>query len=651
MTRPASPRAPVFPSGALPDRSRIRERLVRAWDRLQGGAPSPDRFQGRLLRPRFAAAMRGSQDEARLGDRFWMGALAVQLAHEASLLHDDVVDGARTRRGRPTVAARQGPAAALLEGDQLLARSYRAAERTESPWFVRCFAEAVDRTIEGERAQAGLLPDPLQVWNVRNIARAKAGELFGVAVAAPSLLKGSVDAHRTLELGRDLGALYQRVDDLLDYCPGAGTGKRALMDHRRGLWTWPLAYLEDGAPPERLFHEWDGHVPALEAMAHLEEETRALLAKLHGVAAHVDPIAREVEGWLESLRSTVEGEVARRRIAPQHSGDGPGTASRPQHDGGPNRSFQGPGPDPTRVLAHHGRTFSFASLFLSAGERERAARVYAFCRMVDDVVDRGSDPEAAEASLERILRQARNAYEKGALRDGDPLGRAMVEMREVNAPFQWVEELVEGVGMDLRPDPFQDHQALRGYTRRVAGVVGLWMGKLGGVRDDWALSMAEEMGHAMQLTNIVRDVGADLELGRLYLPLELLEHHGLRRADLERLRRDGGPVPAPFAAVLEDLLGRADAGYRSAFQALPHLRPGFRKAMAVAARVYQGIHREVRRNGYDTLRTRARTRAYTKGVLAVAALRDLRSAERRAVPSPSGRSAATPTPGTAQGSA
>ena len=634
---------------------RIRDRLARAWERLDAGPPSEDRFQGRLLRPRFAAAMLSEEADARMGDAFEMGALAVQLAHEASLVHDDILDGARTRRGRPTVVARKGVAAALLEGDQLLARSYRAAERTECSGLVRRFTEAVDRTIEGERLQAqdsraswASRPE----WDVRTIARAKSGELFGVALATVPLLRGDRWASRAAEVGRDAGVLYQRVDDLLDYCPGAGTGKPALMDHRQGLWTWPRAYLEEGSPPESLFLEVHGRVPAMEALADLEEEGQVLVAALGELTPHAPELEREIQGWLDGLRSSVEAEVERRRAAS-------GRARPTTEDGGElpgiRRLVQGgngtPSPDPVSVLAHHGRSFSFASYFLPAEDRERAARVYAFCRLVDDLVDRGADPDSADGILDETLREARAAYEAGHASTGHDLGRVMVEMREAGAPFQWAEELVEGVRMDLRPRTFVDHQELRMYTRRVAGVVGLWMAKLGGVQDPWALEMAEEMGHAMQLTNIVRDVGADLELGRLYLPRELLELHKVRQADLERIRASQEPIPSPFASALEDLMGRADAGYRGAFQALPHLRPGFRKAMAVAARVYQGIHREVRRNGYDTLRRRARTRLHTKAVLALAALRELRSAERRAVSPPAvPEPAATPAPRSVPGS-
>jgi phytoene/squalene synthetase len=115
----------------------------------------------------------------------------------------------------------------------------------------------------------------------------------------------------------------------------------------------------------------------------------------------------------------------------------------------------------------------------------------------------------------------------------------------------------------------------------------------------------------------------------LYLPGDLLSRHGLDEEAVRGLARRSGPVPPEWAAVMEELMGAADAGYGAAFQAIPHLPRGFRKAVAVAARVYQGIHVEIRKNHYDTLRRRAGTGRLRKSVLALGALRELSRAERR----------------------
>src|SRR5690606_6943184 len=115
---------------------------------------------------------------------FWRAALAVQLAHEASLLHDDVLDGALERRGAPTTVASRGVAAALMEGDLLLTAAYRHASATDSIAFARLFARAVERTVAGEAEQGRRAGEELDLSAYRELVLAKSGELLGVALAA-----------------------------------------------------------------------------------------------------------------------------------------------------------------------------------------------------------------------------------------------------------------------------------------------------------------------------------------------------------------------------------------------------------------------------------------------------------------------------------
>ncbi len=570
---------------------------------------------GQLLRPSFAASAARPARFSELGDEFWLAALSVQLAHEASLLHDDVVDGARFRRGHPTTSALHGVGAALIAGDQLLARAYLAAAATGDMAFVERFARAVDRTIEGERTQGKAVGVRLDEAATRGIARLKSGELFGVALSAAATLQGSPAADRLADLGRDLGMLYQRVDDLLDFCPTSTTGKPPLADHARDLWTWPRSFLPPGAPPHALFKEGShGEVPALRALVSLEAEGGELLERLEVELPHAREVRSGVRRWLESARAAVRREM-------QAEGPVlPASASRSREDA-------------EELLAQHGRSFHFAARLMPPEFRAPVTHVYAFCRMVDDAVDRAPNPVEGGRRLDALERAAYRAYHEGdpagPERTGGVVGRAMADMRAAEVSFSLAEELMEGVRMDLRSCTYADMEALRLYTHRVAGVVGLWIAGLGEVRDPWALSLADELGHSMQLTNIARDVGVDLMLGRVYLPDDLLDRHGLSREHLVRILRGTTAVPSSFAALLEELMGMADSGYGAAFQALPRLPAGYRRAMAVAARVYQGIHREIRRNGYDTLRRRARTGPVGKGVLAISALRELAKAEAR----------------------
>jgi 15-cis-phytoene synthase len=281
----------------------------------------------------------------------------------------------------------------------------------------------------------------------------------------------------------------------------------------------------------------------------------------------------------------------------------------------------------TGYFARHSRSFHFAARFFPAEERGRIARVYAYCRVTDDLADR---PDAAagvpaERVLEEWLRLSRRAY------DGETTGVAfldavMGEMSGRGVPFRYAAELVEGMRMDLRGERYRTAAALRGYTYRVASVVGLWITELSGVRRPEVLERAASLGHAMQLTNIVRDVGEDWRAGRLYLPAELMDRHGVSEAEIGVMARGERPIGPGYRSLLEEVMETAEAEYRRAFAAIPALPPPFQRPVAVAARVYRGIHGEVRRLGYDNLRRRAHTSLPVKLGLASLALWELRAA-------------------------
>lgn len=275
---------------------------------------------------------------------------------------------------------------------------------------------------------------------------------------------------------------------------------------------------------------------------------------------------------------------------------------------------------PAEYMARHSRSFRFATAFMSARERQRLERVYAWCRYTDDLAD--GDGALADghawSRLDAWLTLSRRAYA------GTPSGiavvdRAMREMAEAAVPFRYAEELVLGMRSDLEFRLFSDADSLRVYTYRVAGVVGQWLTELQGVRDAWVLERAASLGHAMQLTNILRDVGEDLDRGRVYIPLELLTRHGLTIASLDRLRR-GETLPDGYRNLLETMMADAARHYDLAREAMPALPADFRRGVSVAASVYEGILEEIRRNGYDNLRRRARTTTARKLTLAAGAL-------------------------------
>lgn len=565
--------------------------------------------EGGLIRPVLALA--GCADECP-EEEFWQAVLAVQLAHEASLVHDDVLDGADRRRGEATTVARVGVAGAILHGDHLLTAAYRAAAGSRSLAFATLFARAVERTVAAEARQGRATGRRLSAAEYEEIASGKAGELFGCALATAATLHGDPAASAHFELGRRIGLLYQRLDDLLDYCPGAGTGKPPLRDHAQHRWTWileecPAASLE--APVDevidRLHDPADGCTPLERCLSRLEVEATGVADEAAGLPGAAVILAL-LEEWIGTARATVSAEAEAREQRRRRS-DASILRERMPHLA-----------QAEVFLASHSRSFRFATRFFPAADAARVSRVYAFCRTTDDLVDRPPEPTGVEDLLACWLDLARGAY--AGTPSGMPLLDAVMrEMAEGPVPFAYVEELVAGMRMDLHQERYRTLSELRLYTHRVAGVVGLWLTRLFGVHDPEVLERADRLGHAMQLTNILRDVGEDGSRGRIYLPAADMERYGVTAEALAEMSR-GAPIISGYAELMEFMMGVAEADYEAAIDAIPMLPPAFARPVAVAAHVYRGIHEEIRRNGYDNLTRRAYTSTPRKTLLAASAL-------------------------------
>jgi len=242
------------------------------------------------------------------------------------------------------------------------------------------------------------------------------------------------------------------------------------------------------------------------------------------------------------------------------------------------------------VLARHARTFDLAGRFLGAERRDEAAVVYAFCRLVDDLVDEAREQAAGAAELTRVEAELRGQA------PARPLVAVFVDlMAEYGVDLAVAHELIAGVRSDSGPVALADDAALLRYCYRVAGTVGLMMCGVLGVRDPAAAPFALDLGVAMQLTNICRDVAEDAGRGRVYLPASRLARLGTGPADL----LDGAaPTPA-LAAVVLDLLALADRHYASADAGMRYIPWRSRLAILVAARVYRAIGVVLRRRGGD----------------------------------------------------
>lgn len=258
-------------------------------------------------------------------------------------------------------------------------------------------------------------------------------------------------------------------------------------------------------------------------------------------------------------------------------------------------------------FSHHSKSFSFAAALFPAEERELVSGVYAFCRMTDDFVDEAQDEpiEQIEARLGLWMSITRAAYERQA--SGIPwLDEVMGASARAGVPFELIEELVEGVRMDLGQVALQTVDELNLYAYRVASVVGIWMCYLFGVKDAWTHERAAALGRAMQITNILRDVGEDLQNDRIYLPADLLQKHGITALDLTIMQVNGEILPA-YRRLIDELMSMAEQHYEKAWAGIIELPESFGKVISVAAEVYRGIHRGILRNGYDNFHYRAYT--------------------------------------------
>lgn len=249
------------------------------------------------------------------------------------------------------------------------------------------------------------------------------------------------------------------------------------------------------------------------------------------------------------------------------------------------------------LLREGSKSFYAASLLLPRRMRADVYALYAFCRIADDRVDTSGGPREAVASLRARL----EALYAGAAPQ-DAVERSFASLaRRRDLPIALPAGLIEGFQWDAEGRVYETLSDVRAYGVRVAGVVGIMMTILMGVRGAQALARACDLGVAMQLTNIARDVGEDARGGRLYLPREWFREEGLD-AD-EWLAR---PRPCPqVARMTMRLLDEAGRLYRRAESGIALLPPDARPAIWAARKIYAEIGAQVRRNGYDNVTRRA----------------------------------------------
>jgi phytoene synthase len=257
-----------------------------------------------------------------------------------------------------------------------------------------------------------------------------------------------------------------------------------------------------------------------------------------------------------------------------------------------------------QVAAHHSKSFYLASGLLPEEKRSAVRALYAFCRTVDDIVDEGTViGREVELNYWRGLTQ-------GLLhpRPDDLVGQAWVDTRaRYHLPAQYALQLIDGVSRDLGAVRYATFDDLTTYCYGVASTVGLLSMYIVGFKSAEAVPYAIKLGVALQMTNILRDVGEDFRNGRIYLPQEDLAAFGLSEADLA-----AGLVTPQWREFMKFQFFRTRQLYAEAAEGVKYLEHDGQLAIGAAADFYQGILETIEANDYDVFSRRASLSAWGK---------------------------------------
>ena len=249
------------------------------------------------------------------------------------------------------------------------------------------------------------------------------------------------------------------------------------------------------------------------------------------------------------------------------------------------------------ITRREAKNFYYAFLTLPQ-ERRRAIYVaYAFCRYCDDAVDIAESVDQKMATLESLHASLNDAYTG---RTSDPLFLALADVADRHdIPEEYFKQVIHGVESDLTKVRYQDFEELRSYCYQVASVVGLICLQIFGYKDDSAREHAIDLGLAMQLTNIARDIQEDLGLGRIYLPQDEIARFGYSEEALE-----AGIVNESFIDLMRFQAQRARGYFDSGFKLLPYLSPRSRACPAVMGQLYSKVLQRIEEAEFDVFQHR-----------------------------------------------
>ena len=244
--------------------------------------------------------------------------------------------------------------------------------------------------------------------------------------------------------------------------------------------------------------------------------------------------------------------------------------------------------------AQSGSSFYYSFLFLPQERRRAITALYAFCREVDDTVDECTDSAIARSKLIWWRKEI------AAMLDGNPSHPVTKALQPHLLPFaldgKYLQAIIDGMEMDLDQTRYLDYAGLQRYCWHVAGVVGILSARIFGATRPETLQYAEKLGLAFQLTNIIRDVGEDARIGRIYLPVNELQQFKVSAADLLNARHSEN-----FEALMRFQVQRAQAAYDEALTLLPDADRRAQRPGLMMAAIYRTLLSEIERDGFHVL--------------------------------------------------
>ena len=249
-----------------------------------------------------------------------------------------------------------------------------------------------------------------------------------------------------------------------------------------------------------------------------------------------------------------------------------------------------------RITLEHSKSFYFASALLPEEKRSAVRALYAFCRTVDDIVD-----ESTDAERETQLDYWRSMVEAASFLEDDLVAAAWADtLARYHIPRHYAVQLIDGVARDLVQARYQTFDELTTYCYGVASTVGLMSMFIVGFHSSDAVPYAIKLGVALQMTNILRDVGDDYQTGRLYLPREELALYGIREQDIAY-----GHVTDNWRQFMKFQIDRTRQLYQASWDGVKMLEREGQFAIGAASVFYQGILDEIEKNDYDVFTRRA----------------------------------------------